>query len=113
MMKNCDQSVEINHNLNWHYIPDRPYRILIIGGSGSGITNVLVNLIKHQRRDTDKISLYIKDPFELMYQFLINGREKVRIKTLKNLKAFIDYSQKLMMFITIWKTRIQQRKGEC
>ena len=35
-MKNYDQSVEINHNLNWHYIPDHPYRILIIGGSESG-----------------------------------------------------------------------------
>ena len=30
MMKNYDQSVEMNHNKNW------PYRILIIGGSGSG-----------------------------------------------------------------------------
>ena len=29
------------HNKNWPYIPDRPYRILIIGGSGSGKTNAL------------------------------------------------------------------------
>ena len=36
MMKDYDQSVEINHDLNWPYIPDHPYRILIIGGSGSG-----------------------------------------------------------------------------
>ena len=35
MMKNYDQLVEINHNPNWPYIPDHPYRILIIGGSGS------------------------------------------------------------------------------
>ena len=55
MMKNCDQSVEINHNTNWSYIPDHPYRILIIGGSGSGKTNVLYNLIKHQQTDIDKI----------------------------------------------------------
>ena len=39
-MKNYNQSVKINHNLTWHYIPDHPYRILIIGGSGSKITNV-------------------------------------------------------------------------
>ena len=38
MMKNYDQSVEINHNPNWPYIPDHSYRILIIGGSGSGKT---------------------------------------------------------------------------
>ena len=48
-MKNYNESVEINHNPNWPYIPDYPYRILIIGGSGSGKTNVLLNLIKNQR----------------------------------------------------------------
>ena len=36
MMKNYDQSVEINHNSNWPYISDKPYRTLIIYGSGSG-----------------------------------------------------------------------------
>ena len=41
MMKNYDESLEIDHNLNWHYIPDHPYRILTIGGSGLGKTNVL------------------------------------------------------------------------
>ena len=61
MMKNYDQSIEINHNPNWPYIPDHPHRILIIGGSGSGKTNVLLNLIKHQQPDTDKIYLYVKD----------------------------------------------------
>ena len=44
-MKIFDQSVEINHNPNWTYIPDHPYRILIIGVSGSSKTNVLLNLI--------------------------------------------------------------------
>ena len=38
MMKNYDQSVKIYHNPNWPYIPDHPYRILIVGGSGSGKT---------------------------------------------------------------------------
>ena len=47
MMKNYDQSVEINHNLNWFDVPDHPYRILTIGGSGSGKNNVLLNLLKH------------------------------------------------------------------
>ena len=32
------------HNEKWPYIPDHPYRILIIGGSGSGKTNTLLNL---------------------------------------------------------------------
>ena len=59
-MKNYDQSVKINHNLNWPYIPDHPYRILIIGGSGSGKTNVLLNLMKHQQPDIDKNYFYVK-----------------------------------------------------
>ena len=42
------------HNEKWPHIPDHPYRILIIGGSGSGKTNMLLNLINEQR-DIDKI----------------------------------------------------------
>ena len=43
MMKNYDQTFEINHNPNWPYIPDHPYKILITSGSRSGKTNVLLN----------------------------------------------------------------------
>ena len=64
------------HNLNWWYIPDHAYRILIIGGSGSGKTNALLNLINNQP-DIDKIYLYAKDPYEAKYQYLIRKREKV------------------------------------
>ena len=34
MMKSYDQSVEINHNLYWPYIPYHSYRMLVTGGSG-------------------------------------------------------------------------------
>ena len=54
---------KIKHNKNWPYIPDHPYRILIIGGSGSGKTNLILNLI-----DIDTIYLYAKDPHESKYQ---------------------------------------------
>ena len=60
---------------NWPYIPDQPYRILIIGGSGSGKTNALLNLIDNQP-DINKIYLHTKDPYEAKYQYLINIREK-------------------------------------
>ena len=79
------------HNKNWPYIPDHPYRILIIGGSGSGKTNLLLNLIENQP-DIDKIYLYAKDPCEAKYQYLINKRESVGINHFKDPKAFIDYS---------------------
>ena len=76
MMKNYDQSVEINNNPNWSCIPDHRFRILVIGGWGSGKTNVLLNLIKHQQPDIDKIYLYVKDPFGSTYQLLIMEKKK-------------------------------------
>ena len=42
------------HNSKWPYIPDHPYRILIIRGSGSGKTNALLNFIENQQ-DINKI----------------------------------------------------------
>ena len=56
------------HNSKWPYIPDHPYRILIIGGSESGKTNVLLNLTEN-KPGIDKIYLYAKDPYETKYQF--------------------------------------------
>ena len=79
------------HSPKWPYTPDHPFRILIIGGSGSGKTNALLNLIEN-RQDIDKIQLYAKDPFEAKYQYLINKREGVRINHLNDPKAFIEYS---------------------
>ena len=93
-MINFDNYVSENkteHNKNWPYIPDHPYRILIIGGSGSGKTNLLLNLIENQP-DIDKIYLYAKDPYEAKYQYLINKREGVGINHLNDPKAFIEYS---------------------
>ena len=67
------------HNLNWPYIPDHPCRILIIGSSGTGKTNALLNLINSQQ-DIDKIYLYAKDPYEGKYQYSINKRESAGLK---------------------------------
>ena len=103
MMKNYDQSVEINHNPNWRYIPDLSYGILIIGGSGSGKTNVILNLIKHQRPDIDEIYLYVKDPFESKYQLLINRRQKIGIEILENPQVVIVYSQAIDDIYKNWE----------
>ena len=59
------------HNPNWPENPDHPYRIFIIGGTGSGKTDALFNLINNEP-DIDEIYLYAKDPYEVKYQFLIN-----------------------------------------
>ena len=56
------------------YVPDHPYRILIIAGCGSGKTNALLNLI-NSNPDIDKKYLYAKDPYEAKYQILINKKE--------------------------------------
>ena len=55
------------HNEKWPYVSNHPYRILIIGGSGSGKTNALLNLINEQK-DIDKIYLYAKDLSEPKYE---------------------------------------------
>ena len=78
------------HNLGWSYIPDHPYRILIIGGSGSGKTNAFSDLINNQA-DIDKIYFYAKGPYKAKYQFLINKRESTELKHFNDPKAFIEY----------------------
>ena len=68
-MFNLNDNTKVNskqHNEKWSYIPDHLYRILIIGGSGSGKTNILLNVIKEEN-DIDKICLYAKDLSEPKY----------------------------------------------
>ena len=79
------------HNPKWPEIPDHPYRILIIGGSASGKTNALLNLINNEL-DIDKNVLYAKDLHEAKYQFLINKRENTDLNHFNDSKAFIKYS---------------------
>ena len=93
-MLNLDNIVNNNneeHNKKWPYILDHPYRILIIGGSGSGKTNTLLHLI-NQQKDIDKIYLYAKDLSQQKYEFFIKNRETAGIKNLNDSKAFIECS---------------------
>ena len=45
------------HNPNWPEIPDHVYRILLFGGSESGKTNALLNLINHEQISTKKLHM--------------------------------------------------------
>ena len=67
------------HNPNCPQVPDHPYRILIVGGSKSGKTNSLFNLI-NQQPDIDKTYLCAKDPYEENYQCSINKSESTSLK---------------------------------
>ena len=62
-----------------------------MGGSGSGKTNALLNLMNN-RLDIDIIYLYAKDPYKAKYQYLIKKREIARLKHFDDPKAFIEYS---------------------
>ena len=79
------------HNEKWPYIPDHLHRILIIGGSGSGKTNRLLNLINEQN-DVDKSYLYARDLNETKYKILIKKRKVGEIKHLNDPNEFIECS---------------------
>ena len=96
-------------NEKWPYIPDHPYRILIIGGSGSGKTNALLNLIKEQI-DLDKIYLYAKDLSEPKYEFLIKMRENSGIKHLNCPNALTECSNTIDEVSRILMITIQAEK---
>ena len=51
--------MKTEHNSRCPYIPDYPYRIPIIRGSGSGKTNSFLYLINNQP-DIDKIQVHMK-----------------------------------------------------
>ena len=82
---------KIEHNSKWPYIPDHPFRKLIVGRSGSGKTNALLNLINNQP-DIDKIYMYAKDLYGAKYQYLINKREEVGLDHYDDPKDFMKYS---------------------
>ena len=73
------------HNPDWPEIPQHPYRILKVGGSGSGKTNALLKLINNEP-GIDKIYLFLKDPYETKYKLLINKRKITGLKCLSNSK---------------------------
>ena len=79
------------HNPNWPQISNYLYRILILGGSGSGKKDSLFNLI-NEEPDIDKIYLYATDPYEAKCKFSINKNESTGLKHFNDSKAFIEYS---------------------
>ena len=89
-MLNLDNIVS-NKNMSSSEDNNWPFRVLIIGQSGSGKTNTLLHLINNLH-PIDKIYLYAKDIHEPKYEYLINKREQAEIKNLNDPHAFIEYS---------------------
>ena len=99
-MKSYNESVDINYNLSWSYTSDHPYRMLTVCGSGSGKTNVLLNLIKNQRLDIDEIYFYVKNPCKLimirkMWKIIVQSKKKRVLKVFDNIVADTESNEKL------------------
>ena len=88
-MFNLDNITEKDDNTDW------PYRKLIIGPSGSGKSNYLLNSIQKDNNIIDKIYLYAKDLEEPKYQLSINKREKAGTNFNNDPNAFIEYSNSM------------------
>ena len=96
-------------NGEWQYIPDHPYRIMIIGSSWSEKSNALINLINEQN-NIGKMYLYAKDLSEPKYEFLIEKGENVGIKHLNNPSTFSSVQIRWMTFMKILMITIQSEK---
>ena len=90
------------------------YRVLIIGSSGSGKTNALLNLIQKQDNHSliDKIYVYAKDLSEPKYQFLIKRCKNAGIKNLNHPSAFIEFQTLWIMLATILMIKTQKEKEQ-
>ena len=97
------------HNEKWPFIPDHLDRILTVGGSGSGETNALLNLIKEQD-DIDEIYLYAKDLSEPKDEFLIKKHENTGIKHLNDPNALLNVQIQWITFIKILMITTQVEK---
>ena len=89
--------VKANHNPNWTYIPNHPYRILIIGGSGSDKTYVIELNKKATTRYLIKFiytsKIHSNQSINCLLMQKKKNKKKVGIYMLKNRTTFIDYSQ--------------------
>ena len=88
-MFNLDNTTEKDNNKDW------PYRKLIIGSSGSGKTNYLLNSMQRYYNIVYKIYLYSKDLEEPKYKLLIDRREQAGIRFNNDPTAFIEYSNSM------------------
>ena len=99
-MINFDDATKENikeRNPNWPQIHNHSYTVLMIGGSGSGETNWLFDLINLQP-DNDKMYLHAKNQFEAKSQFLINKPKSKNLKHCNESKALLNTQMIWMIF---------------
>ena len=80
------------HDPNRPQISNHPYKILVI--CYSGFLKCFIKVVRHQLYFIE-LYLYVKDPYEAIYQLLTNKQKETGIKHPKDSKAFIEDSSNL------------------
>jgi len=110
-----------NPNFNIHHIKV-PFRMLIIGSSGSGKTSTLLNLIKVMSMTFSRICIITKDKNEPLYNYLhhVTGGDKGNVsienfdeKGLPDLKEFHSDNNTLIVMDDLVNQSMKEQKPIC
>ena len=83
----------INPNYNFEKMPlKHPMRMVICGASGSGKSNILLNIINKMNNTFEKILFFTQDKDEQLYNFLENTLDSDSFEIFEGIKSVNDYN---------------------
>lgn len=99
-----DPAIEqLEYVQNESYLPQHPFRLIINGGSGTGKTNQLLNLLFHDTYSLNyhKVYLYAHDLSEPKYEYLIKKFENIADDMRVPVEEIFEHSDKMNEIIDV------------